>query len=239
MIDGFAKPRDAILALRFEYATLIHLTICTHENERKDMSVINEPLVLQLNANWERINFLTVKQAVVALCGDTEDGTPPALAIPVEKMEDGSWDIGVPMTWDEWIKLPVKENDLVIKTARGPVRCPTVIVAPRYNKMPLISKRLTRRAILERDGFRCGYSGKVLPISQLNVDHVIPRHRGGKDTWENLVACDRKINSMKGNKLNEEIGLHLLKKPAAPKRIPKSITITKPRHETHEPFIRS
>jgi 5-methylcytosine-specific restriction endonuclease McrA len=61
------------------------------------------------------------------------------------------------------------------------------------------------------------YTGRKLTQDELSVDHVIPRCKGGNDTWENLVTCTRSLNSKKGNKSLEEAGLKLRYRPYKPK----------------------
>ena len=64
--------------------------------------------------------------------------------------------------------------------------------------------------------YTCQYSGKKLNKDQLSIDHILPISRGGKDTWENMVCCDRDVNSAKSNKLPDEAGLKLINKPKKP-----------------------
>lgn len=199
-------------------------------------SILNKPIVLNLNRNWERIGWLTVKQAIIAMTGGLGD-SPPALGLAVTINDEGQLAEAIALDWDNWILLPVRDCDLSIETKNGPVRAPTIIVRPSFSKVPLVTPKLTKRAILERDGFRCAYTGERLHASQLNVDHIEPKSRGGKDSWENLVACRKDINTKKGNKTNKEAGLTLLKKPHAPKPVPKSFTIKEIKRPEHVAFI--
>ncbi len=91
------------------------------------------------------------------------------------------------MTWDEWITLPVRDGDYAVRTARGAIRVPTVIVAVNFAKVPKKRPKLCAKNIRERDGNRCQYTGRLLHPTEGNLDHVVPRSRGGADTWENLV----------------------------------------------------
>jgi hypothetical protein len=199
--------------------------------------ILDKAIVLKLNANWEPLGWTTPRKAFVDLCGGMYGGTPPALALSTALDENGKLVEAVPMKWEEWMKLDVRPQDLAVQTKSGAIRCPTVIISPNYNKMPLVTPKLTKRAILERDGFRCAYTGDKLHASQLNVDHISPRSRGGRDTWENLVACRRDINTKKGNKTNKEAGLTLLKKPHAPKPVPKSFTVREVKRPEHAAFV--
>lgn len=200
------------------------------------MSLIEKPIVLSLNASWQAIGFLTPKQALVAMCGGVYGSKPPALALDLEIAEDGSLTYANPVDWETWLKLPVREADLSLSTARGAIRCPSVVIRPAFNQMPVKARKLSRRAILERDGFRCQYSGRQLPEKDLNLDHIIPRSKGGRSTWDNLVTSDKKINLKKGSKSNEEAGLVLTRKPFAPKALPVSYGI-EPKHPHHRPFL--
>ena len=130
-----------------------------------------------------------------------------------------------PVTWDEWITLPIRPQDNAVRTVRGPIRVPTVIVAVNYAKVPKKRPKLCARAIRERDGNRCQYTGRVLRPDEGSMDHVLPRSRGGKNAWENLVWAGKDLNARKGNRLPHEAGLKLLSVPRAPKELPASANI--------------
>ncbi len=91
------------------------------------------------------------------------------------------------MTWNEWITLTIRPPDNAVQTVRSPIRVPTVIVAVKYAKVPKKRPKLCARAIRERDGNRCQFTGRVLAPDEGSLDHVVPRSRGGKNSWENLV----------------------------------------------------
>src|SRR5439155_2375059 len=82
-----------------------------------------------------------------------------------------------PVIWDEWITLPVREGDHVVRTARDPIRVPTVIVALNYARVPKKRPKLSAKNIRERDGNRCQYTGKLLRPDEGSLDHVLPRSR--------------------------------------------------------------
>lgn len=118
--------------------------------------------------------------------------------------------------WEQWIKLPVVDMNNIIMTTSGPIRLPRILILSYYDKIPNYSLRLTRRNLLLRDDHRCQYTGKKLKISELDVDHVIPKSKGGKTRWDNLVTCSIEANRKKSNMTPEEAGLKLLKKPKKP-----------------------
>ena len=125
-----------------------------------------------------------------------------------------------PVSWDEWIRLPIRDQDEAVRTVRGPIRVPTVIVAVNYAKVPKKRPKLCARTVRERDGNRCQYTGALLRPEEGSLDHVVPRSRGGPDTWENLVWAAKNVNQRKGNRLPHEAGLKLLSVPRAPKEVP-------------------
>jgi 5-methylcytosine-specific restriction endonuclease McrA len=89
-----------------------------------------------------------------------------------------------------------------------------VILLVRYVRVPHgRAVPVSRRGVLRRDEHRCAYcEGHASTI-----DHVLPRSRGGKDTWENLVACCVRCNNVKGNRTPEEMGWTMSVRPRAPR----------------------
>ena len=84
-----------------------------------------------------------------------------------------------------------------------------------YRHIPQQSRALSRKNILLRDRNTCQFCGRVFPSSELTLDHVVPRSRGGLSTWENLVACCHPCNRRKGNQLPTEAGMKLMREPHA------------------------
>lgn len=207
------------------------------------MNVINQP-VLCLNGAWQVINTKTVKEALIAMLGGARGKNPPALAIDMDFATDDSGAIDwnsptnmIPVDWDKWRDLPVREYDLVINTGTRQIRAPRVIIQPNYHKMPTVTIRPTKDAIRKRDGSICQYSGKLLSNKEGNIDHVIPRAQGGKNTFENMVWSSVTINSAKADKTPAQAGLKLLRKPSAMKPIPRSSTITVAHHPSWVYFM--
>ena len=97
--------------------------------------------------------------------------------------------------------------------AAGTYDRPAVIILTRYVRVPGARRvPVTRRRVLRRDGHRCGYCGKAAST----IDHVLPRSRGGKDTWENLVACCLRCNNVKGDRTPQEMMWELRLIPGPP-----------------------
>ncbi|GAA4184609.1 HNH endonuclease [Gryllotalpicola kribbensis] len=90
---------------------------------------------------------------------------------------------------------------------------PSVIVLTRYVRLPHGRQvPVSRRGVLRRDGHRCAYCAK--PAS--TIDHVVPRSKGGQDSWENLVACCLRCNNVKGDRLLADMGWELRFTPRMP-----------------------
>lgn len=110
--------------------------------------------------------------------------------------------------WKRAVVLLLKEKAQVLSSR--------VIRLIDYVKIPLnriMIQKPTRALIYQRDDHTCQYCGSQ---KRLTVDHVIPRSRGGQDTWENMVVACSPCNVKKGNTLLEETGMKL-------KRIPKAM----------------
>ena len=181
------------------------MAVCKHFMN----DILNKTIVLVLNRNWQAINIRTPAEAFCQMA------TNVATALEI----DGESHIR-PVTWDEWITLPIRESDNAVHTVRGAIRVPTVIVAINFAKVPKKRPKLCAKTIRERDGNRCQYSGKLLRPDEGSLDHVLPRSRGGKDEWGNLVWADKAVNAKKGNRLPHEAGLKLLTVPRTPKELP-------------------
>lgn len=113
------------------------------------------------------------------------------------------------------VAITEEENGHYLHSARLTMRLPSVIRLLEYRRIPHQTRALSRKNILLRDRNTCQYCGVVLSSSDLTLDHVIPRSRGGVSTWENLVACCHPCNHRKGNHLLGEINMHLLREPRA------------------------
>ncbi len=107
-----------------------------------------------------------------------------------------------------------EEQGAILHAARMRVAMPSVIRLLEYRRIPHQTRALSRKNILLRDRNSCQYCNIVLTASELTLDHVIPRSRGGLSTWENLVACCHNCNRRKGNQMLHELtDMKLLREP--------------------------
>ena len=113
---------------------------------------------------------------------------------------------------------PVAEReDRVLRSVNATYPYPSVIRLSSYIRVRFKNVELSRRNILRRDNNQCQYCGKI--TTPLTLDHIIPRSRGGMDTWDNLVTACIRCNNRKGNQTPEEAGIKLAKQPRKPHHV--------------------
>jgi 5-methylcytosine-specific restriction endonuclease McrA len=108
-----------------------------------------------------------------------------------------------------------EHNGHMLHSARITMHAPSVIRLVEYIHIPYKSRSLSRKNILLRDHSTCQYCGRQFSPSELTLDHVFPRSRGGESTWDNLVACCKRCNHQKGSRTPEEARMHLVRRPRA------------------------
>ena len=187
---------------------------------------------LVLNRLWQAVNVVGVERAFSLLALEHAQ---------VIYAEDGSFRVFDGAGWFAFSKdLETAPGSRVIRTVSQQVVVPTVLILRGYDRMLMQEMKFNRQNLLERDDFRCQYCGKNFPVKELNMDHVVPRDRGGVTSWENVVISCIKCNSKKSNRSPKEAGMRLLKEPKRPPRRPfMSSLYGKPMEETWTHFIQS
>lgn len=179
------------------------------------MSSLNKDIVLVLNKNWQAINISTPADALSMMYANTATG------LDIRGKDDM-----VPLTWKEWVSLSCSENDSFVKTIQGNVKIPKIVILCRYDKVPKKRPKITRKGIWLRDQGICQYTGKKISPNEGNIDHVIPKSRGGATDWTNCVLAHKKVNAKKADRTPEEAGLKLIRQPFVPKELPVSFYLT-------------
>lgn len=110
------------------------------------------------------------------------------------------------------------ENHRLIYTVSRSFECPSVIRLNHLVRRPPPQVRLTRREVFRRDDYTCQYCGRR--GGHLTLDHVVPRHQGGRHTWKNLVTACTRCNHRKGGRTLQEAGMRLLRPPTPPQVSP-------------------
>ena len=141
-------------------------------------------------------------------------------------------------SWRDFsVTLPEAEHEMVT-TISWKIRIPRVIVLLLFDRLPKKEVKFTRHNVFERDGNTCQYCGKVFERQELNLDHVLPRDKGGLTTWENVVCSCIPCNTRKGNRLPHQAHMALIRKPKRPKWRPfVHVTFNSQQHESWRHFV--
>jgi 5-methylcytosine-specific restriction endonuclease McrA len=161
--------------------------------------------VLVLNRNYQPVHVTSAKRAFTLLYIG---------AARVVQPDFSTFD------FESWSALGAASGHDVVHTVGRAIAIPRVIVLQIYDRLPTTKVRFSRLNIYARDANTCQYCARQLPRVDLNLDHVIPRARGGRTTWENVVCCCITCNLKKGAKLPFEAGMKLLRQPVRPKWTP-------------------
>jgi len=186
------------------------------------MSHLNRTTVLVLNRNWQAIHVKSPAEALSMMYTDTATG----LDILGE-------DHMIPYRWKDWINLPNDPDSDYVSTVNGDIKIPKIIVLCKFNKVPMKRPKFSLTGVWNRDNGVCQYTGKKLSKNEGNVDHIIPRSRGGKTDWTNCVLAHKEVNAQKANRTPEEAGLKLIKEPFVPRHMPTTFYI-KNKHNIKE-----
>jgi 5-methylcytosine-specific restriction endonuclease McrA len=170
-----------------------------------DSSVLSHQSLV-LNRSWSAIATTSVRRALGLLF------TGAAKVVQPDTYEVHEF--------HTWTDLAVHPGEPCIRTVRLKIKVPEVIVLTKYGGMPNPTVTFSRRNLYKRDRSTCQYCGKRPGSKELSIDHVVPRSRGGRTTWENCVLACMRCNRRKASRLPTEAGLKLLKRPTRPKWTP-------------------
>jgi 5-methylcytosine-specific restriction endonuclease McrA len=182
--------------------------------------------VLVVNRFFQPVQITTARRAFLLLFGGS------ALALD---------EAGELYDFPSWRGLPVRDRDDGLPIVGGSLRVPRVLHLRRYERTRRPTIRLTRKNLMMRDAHQCQYCARRPPLRDLNIDHVLPKSRGGKDAWENLVTACRTCNLRKGWRTPDEASMRLIRQPFAP-RWSTSVQILMGLPETFEewsPFLKT
>lgn len=171
------------------------------------MSLVLEHQVLVLNRLWQAVNVCSVRRALGLLF--------EGHAQVVFGLGEGDFRTFDLCAWRDFSSAPHADDTVGSVSFR--MRVPRVILLMVFDRLPRKEVKFTRHNIFERDKNTCQYCGKTLDRRDLNLDHVIPRDRGGPTTWENIVCSCIPCNTRKANRTPAEASLRLIRKPKRPK----------------------
>ena len=169
---------------------------------------LNNP-VLVLNRLWQPVNVCTARRAFSLLY------LGHAQVVHTDEAENFyTHDI------DSWMTATRNSSDAdmeMVRTISCSFGIPEIIVLSLFDRLPKKEVKFTRQNVFERDEFHCQYCGNHFDTRELNLDHVIPRDKGGKNSWENIVTSCIRCNTRKANKLPHEANMFPRKEPKAPR----------------------
>eukprot|EP00752_Nemacystus_decipiens_P013686 g12139.t1 len=192
------------------------------------MSLALNTDVLVLNKNWSALRVITAAEALADLF--------------VGKVEAIDTDYQA-YDFATWRELSAYKNEFepepyrFVQTVTDAVLVPAVVRLLMFDKVRRPTVRMSRRNVYLRDNYTCQYTGKKLPASKLNLDHIVPTSRGGRTTWENVVCCCIEVNSKKGDRTPSEAGLRLIREPKKPDPAQLLFTARRPRHDAWKHFV--
>ena len=132
------------------------------------------------------------------------------------------------------------ENDDWVRTPTVEIQAPRVVRLLEYDKVPRQAVKFNRRNIFARDNNQCQYCGRKFIMSELSLDHVVPRSQGGGTTWENIVCACVECNVRKGGRTPRQANLTLIRKPEKPKRSPMlNMKLSQKKYHTWQSFLDS
>lgn len=165
--------------------------------------------VLVLNRLWQAVNVCSVERALTLLF--------TGHAAVVHQDEDNNFNTFDFTGWRNFSDAAGFDEPEAVKSISLRVRIPRVILLLFFDRMPNKDVKFTRQNVFERDKNTCQYCGHKYDRKELNIDHVVPRQRGGLTTWTNVVCSCIDCNSRKANRTPEEAGIRLIRKPRKPR----------------------
>jgi 5-methylcytosine-specific restriction endonuclease McrA len=135
-----------------------------------------------------------------------------------------------------WADLAADEDSIGLVDRA--IRVPRVILLQGYDRIPRRYVRFSRFNIYSRDQNRCQYCGRQFPRAELNLDHVVPRSKGGTSIWENVVCSCHRCNRLKGGRTPIEACMRLIRQPRRPQWTPfMTETYSLRRYKEWMPFL--
>jgi 5-methylcytosine-specific restriction endonuclease McrA len=160
--------------------------------------------VLVLNRNYYAIQIVDWKKAV---------------SLMYQGLAEALDDQYVNYNFESWAELSAAMKDSpngFVNSPRVKIAVPDIIRLNKFDRLPKREVKFSRRNIYQHYGHKCAYCGNKFHSADLNLDHVIPRSRGGKTDWTNIVTACIECNSRKKDRTPEEANMHLLAKPSRP-----------------------
>ena len=188
--------------------------------------------VLVLNRSFVAVHITNVRRAITLLFRQLAE------VVHIEEGQFAAYNL------DSWRQLSALQADFRspdqdwIRAVGYELQAPRVIRLISCDRGPRQGLRFNRRNVFARDGNLCQYCGKNFPTSELSLDHVVPRSRGGITSWENIVCACVACNVRKGGRTPDEARMALIQEPVKPKRSPLlSLKLGNPKYSSWKSFV--
>ena len=190
------------------------------------MNTVLDAAVLVLNRLYQPVRVTSARTGFVLLVRG------------VAQAVDDSGDV---FDFCGWAGTAARDGEDLVHTVSMALRVPRVVRLVRYDRLPGAALHLSHRNVMVRDRYQCQYCGATPGADQLNIDHVLPRCRGGRDSWENLVTSCRPCNLRKGRHTPEECNMRLSRQPSPPRwsALYQVLLRTGPTCKAWEPFLQA
>jgi hypothetical protein len=163
---------------------------------------LSSKMVLLLNKNWFPLEIISLRRAFCNLLNKR------SIALNHNDYN--------PYEFDEWVDI--RDNQLLyIRTRYLNIPVPEIIISRFYGGVPKFGLSSSRKNILKRDKYTCQYSGEKLCSNEATIDHIVPKSKGGDNSWKNCVTSSFIINNKKSDKQLGELDLSLIREPFVPK----------------------
>ena len=135
------------------------------------------------------------------------------------KLDSAYKPVGI-VSWRDALVLVITEKayavevyETYVRSAREVFQLPSVIALKKYINIDFLKPVCSRKNIILRDENTCQYCGKEFSSDDLTMDHIIPKAKGGKKSWKNIVTACKPCNQKKGSRTPEQAGMRLLRVP--------------------------
>jgi len=188
--------------------------------------------VLVLNKHYAAVRVISARRAFCMLFKGIAE---------ILHIEDSSYNSYDFESWREVSEFRARyerDHHEWVRCVRFDLAVPRIIRLLFYDRLPRKGVKFNRRNIYARDRNRCQYCGRKFPSSELSLDHVIPRSRGGRSDWSNIVCCCVRCNVRKGGRTPGEARMKLVAEPVRPKRSPViTLRLTSEKYASWKQFL--
>lgn len=181
---------------------------------------------LVLNRRWLAVHTTTVREAIGLVAKGSARIIDPA-----------TFETHDLRTWNDASRAQAAFGEARIRSAHLAIAPPEVVLLTTYEGLARRSVVFSRRNLFKRDRFTCQYCGTRPGTSELTIDHVTPRSRGGQSTWENCVLACVACNARKADRTAREAGLALRRAPTRPSWRALTPGLSTPRLESWSQFL--